>query len=78
MSDKKEKLQQDANRVINRLEELIDRIKSACIEPDIDTADRLFNNALLDLMMSIASAVMPENGIPPTYQRIREKYMQAV
>lgn len=78
MTDKQAGLQHVADAVIHKLEEVIDRIKTACIEPDIDTADRLYKTALLDAMMNIATAIIPEDNIPPIYQKIREKYMQSV
>lgn len=54
MSDKNSTLQQDCEATIRELEDAISKIKAARIEPDIDTADRLFNKALVDLMDNIA------------------------
>ena len=50
MSNKDLELQQDCNAVIHELEKAISNIKAACIEPDIDTAEKASNGTLSTLM----------------------------
>ena len=53
MSNKDLELQQDCNAVIHELEKAISNIKAACIEPDLDTAEKAFNGTLSALMEKI-------------------------
>lgn len=54
MSNKYLRLQHDANAIIHELGESINRIKSAYIEPDIDTACGLFATELATIIAKCA------------------------
>ena len=58
MSNKDLELQQDCNAVIHELEKAISEIKAACIEPDIDTAEKAFNGTLSTLMENITRIML--------------------
>ena len=58
MSNKDLEFQQDCNAVIHELEKAISNIKAACIEPDIDTAEKAFNGTLSALMENIARIML--------------------
>ncbi|MBR1436929.1 MAG: hypothetical protein IJ587_00265 [Synergistaceae bacterium] len=57
MNDRNLALQQDCNALIHELENTISKVKTACIEPDIDNAEKSFNSAVLDLMTNIAHII---------------------
>ena len=40
MNDRNLALQQDCNALIHELENTISKVKTACIEPDIDNAEK--------------------------------------
>lgn len=71
-------LQSRCNASIHNLEKTISRIKTACNEPDFDTADRLFKTALVDAMTDIIIDVIPATELFQYIEEIEEKSSQAV
>ena len=65
-------------RIVKWLDKTISRIKTACNEPDFDTADRLFKTALVDAMTDIIIDVIPATELFQYIEETEGKSSQAI